>query len=158
MLHAEWIIIVHAATSLQARKKWGDGERRLSGVDGGAACGDVVVCGGCCWFQVAVLPLSLYRHQHLFFSVVLFFFSSLISVFFLFFLLCFFFFLLPFSVFFLCLSLFSTILFLLPKSSPLSIHLKMFPPHYLSFVPLKTHRLFLQIFLPPCSACWAGYL
>jgi len=60
--------------------------------------------------------------------------------------------------FFLCLSLFSTILFLLPKSSPLSIHLKMFPPHYMSFVPLKTHRLFLQIFLPPCSACWAGYL
>ena len=57
-------------------------------------------------------------------------------------LLCFFFCL------FLCLSLFSTILFLLPKSSPLSIHLKMLPPHYLSFVPLKTHHLFLQIFLP----------
>jgi len=101
--------------------------------------------------------LSLYRHQPLFFSIVLFSFSlsfmSFVSVFsslFLFFsmFLSFFFPSLFFFCLFLCLSLFSTILFLLPKSSPLSVHLKMLPPHYLSFVPLKTHHLFLQIFLP----------
>jgi len=41
---------LHAATSQQARKKWGDSKRRLPGIDGGAARGDVVVCGGCYWF------------------------------------------------------------------------------------------------------------